>query len=379
MPDPYTQQIIGAGQIDDRIRLLMQSMQRARELQNAPSARGMSVGGTYVASSPLEHLAAAMSRYRGGKRAKDIEAEIAQLSANRPGSAMAPSEWGAPAGLTREEAIKAGWVNRARPLGAAGSSPLGRLMAERDALPPNDPRREAYDRAIEMETTRNPGEPSFTPLQTGEGYISFDRRSGKVSPISAGKPPAADPELQGQLAAEKAKGAAAGEAVGKASADLPRLEGQAEETLRLTEDLLNHPGFKQAVGTSSLLHVQKIPGTDARDFEIRLNQLRGKQFLEAFNSLKGGGQITEAEGRKATEAMARMELSASEPEFVRAVRDFQAVVRAGLERARQKAAGGAGPPTAAPRDVAPPAGGYPRATVNGRTYEKRADGWYEVQ
>lgn len=231
----------------------------------------------------------------------------------------------------------------------AQPSSLGRLISERDALPPDSPLRATYDEAIKMATTRNPGQPSFTPLQTGEGYISYDRRTGRVAPVKVGDkpavPPAADPALQEDLAAGKARGKVAGESAGQATADLPKVEDQAGETLKLVDELLVHPGLKRAVGFSS--YAPRPAGTDARDFEIRLNQLRGKQFLEAFNSLKGGGHITEIEGQKATEAMARMDLSASEKEFVRAARDFQALIRAGVERAKKRASQGRGATPAA--------------------------------
>ena len=36
------------------------------------------------------------------------------------------------------------------------------------------------------------------------------------------------------------------------------------------------------------------------------DQLKGKLFLEAYAGLKGGGAISEPEGRKATEAMAAL-------------------------------------------------------------------------
>ena len=81
-----------------------------------------------------------------------------------------------------------------------------------------------------------------------------------------------------------------------------------------------------------------IPGTEAADFTVLLDQIKGKQFLEAFETLKGGGQITEVEGRKATEAMARMNTAQSENEFKAALQEFKGIVQQGVERAKQKAA-----------------------------------------
>ncbi len=42
-----------------------------------------------------------------------------------------------------------------------------------------------------------------------------------------------------------------------------------------------------------------------RDFNAMLDQVQGGAFLQAFESLKGGGQITQIEGEKATQAIVR--------------------------------------------------------------------------
>jgi hypothetical protein len=271
-----------------------------------------------------------------------------------------------------QEGIKA-QIENLYPKPAAPTT-LSKLIAERDALPKGDPRIAQFNAAIEMETTRKEPAPYVQFLPTSEGYLRGNTRTGQVTPVTVGGgpspvpgapagaptpagpvaaapparsplPAAVDPDLQRRLAAGKAEGAAEGERRAAAKADLPRATAQADELLRLTDELLKHPGLDTAVGKSSMLGVQKIPGTDARDFTVRLDQIKGKQFLEAFQSLKGSGAITETEGRKATEAIARMDTSTSEAEFKQAVRDFQDVVRAGLERTRARAgeAGGAAP------------------------------------
>jgi hypothetical protein len=83
----------------------------------------------------------------------------------------------------------------------------------------------------------------------------------------------------------------------------------------------------------------------------RHDQVKGKSFLEAFESLKGGGAITQIEGEKATDAINRMSIATSEDEYIRAALDLQDVVRAGVARAQARAAQSGGAP------VAPAAGG----------------------
>ena len=81
------------------------------------------------------------------------------------------------------------------------------------------------------------------------------------------------------------------------------------------EGILNDPALEGSTGIWSW--TQNIPGTDARRFGARARQLEGQAFLQAFESLKGGGQITEVEGQKATQAIGRLD-TAQKPEDYRA-------------------------------------------------------------
>jgi len=131
----------------------------------------------------------------------------------------------------------------------------------------------------------------------------------------------------------------------EASSELPTLVSKAENALRYIDEMVGsedgtikpHAGFSDYVGATLLPWASNIDGTDAADFKTREDQLSGAAFLEAFESLKGGGQITEVEGKKATQAIQRMNKSLSEKEYVEAARDFQSVIRAGVDRAKGKA------------------------------------------
>lgn len=148
-----------------------------------------------------------------------------------------------------------------------------------------------------------------------------------------------DPDFQAQKQAKIAQGREQGKIQAKAQADLPNAIMQGEQTIKLVDDLLAHPGFNISVGKSAPIGKLQsmIPGTQAASFDIALNQLKGKQFLEAFESLKGGGQITQIEGEKATQAMSRMEKANTEEEFQRAAREFQSIIRTGITRAKSRA------------------------------------------
>jgi hypothetical protein len=96
---------------------------------------------------------------------------------------------------------------------------------------------------------------------------------------------------------------------------------------------LGHKGRETATGLSSTLDPRNyIAGTDATDFKVVVDQIGGAAFLQAFESLKGGGQITEVEGKKATDAMARLNLAQSDKEFKTALTDLRKVMSDGLSR-----------------------------------------------
>jgi hypothetical protein len=120
----------------------------------------------------------------------------------------------------------------------------------------------------------------------------------------------------------------------------------ADASIAVLDKAIAHPGRKVATGLSGVLDPRNlIPGTNARDFQVILDQIRGKAFLQAFESLKGGGQITEVEGKKATEAIARLNTAQSDDEFLQALNELRGV----LVNARQALVSGA--------SVAPARGG----------------------
>jgi hypothetical protein len=74
---------------------------------------------------------------------------------------------------------------------------------------------------------------------------------------------------------------------------------------------------------------------DGTDLVVKIDQLKGKAFLQAFETLKGGGQITEREGLAATKAIARLERQQS-PE---AYKESLMALRSVVERVRKRALG----------------------------------------
>jgi hypothetical protein len=142
--------------------------------------------------------------------------------------------------------------------------------------------------------------------------------------------------------AMRAKMTEIGKADAKFEANAPQAIATAKTALTKIDEMLAHPGLAPAVGAGGkgTLGVpgiaQFIPGTDAASFKVRLDEILGGAFMEAFNTLKGGGQITEKEGEKATAAITRMSTMQSEAEFKKAAKDFQDVIREGIRRSEAR-------------------------------------------
>jgi hypothetical protein len=165
-----------------------------------------------------------------------------------------------------------------------------------------------------------------------------------------------DLTFQQNLAAAKATGTELSKNKVAAELALPGALATAEQTLGLIDEMIGDArvskdgkkwevpkggrdpaeGFTDYVGLG-FPGERFLEGSDAASYERRQLQIEGKTFLEAFESLRGGGAITEVEGAKGQQAISRMNKAQSEVEYIKAARELQDVVRAGVERARKKA------------------------------------------
>lgn len=166
---------------------------------------------------------------------------------------------------------------------------------------------------------------------------------------------AQDPEHQRAMAAARAAGQAVAKSEQAAIDVLPKVIDTAAAALANIDAMIGSPerkdpvtgkvipatkphlGFTTVVGATMLPGARFVPGTSAADFQARFDQIKGSAFLQAYETLKGGGQITNIEGEKGTAALNRMSIAQSEREFIQAAREFQEVVQKGLERAQRRA------------------------------------------
>jgi len=172
---------------------------------------------------------------------------------------------------------------------------------------------------------------------------------------------AKDPVFQQTMANAKATGEAIAKNDVAAKQALPRVISDAQMAVDIVDQMVGkqtvkdttgkiiqeatkpHPGFQDAVGATWKPGARFVPGTDAAGYQALQDQIEGTAFLSAFEALRGGGAISEKEGEKATAARLRMRLAQSENEYMKAAREFQEVVRTGVQNAQRKAGGGAAP------------------------------------
>jgi hypothetical protein len=179
---------------------------------------------------------------------------------------------------------------------------------------------------------------SMQPFQLGEvggGKVVFNRATGQYEQATSAEQEAAGAS---QIASGKAGGAATGEAVAKAAFDLPRVEQNTNQAVKALKDLRAHKGLGAITGLYSLAPI--VPGTDQASADALAKQVEGKTFLEAFNTLKGAGAITETEGTKATSAIGRLQRAQGKEDYQAALDDLVSVLEGGLDRARKTASGG---------------------------------------
>jgi hypothetical protein len=120
-----------------------------------------------------------------------------------------------------------------------------------------------------------------------------------------------------------------------------------EDMLKTIESVVGRPAVEGgAAGIAPNKYLPSILGVvqgripslnpfndNAADLLAKVEQIGGRAFLEAFAALKGGGAISEGEGLKATQALARTQRTQSPPAFSESLNEFADIVRRGIVKA----------------------------------------------
>jgi hypothetical protein len=172
--------------------------------------------------------------------------------------------------------------------------------------------------------------PTFQKIQPGEsGQFVTPGVPGGVGSATAA--PSAQTVIPGMSLREKSSEQKLGEVEGENQAKLPGTIDQAQTALRLVDELQRNPVLPDVIGPIA----GRIPaiGGPKADAINRIDQLKGQAFLSAFSSLRGGGQISNIEGEKATQAVTRLQRATSPEAFNTALNDLREVLHLGLKNA----------------------------------------------
>lgn len=130
--------------------------------------------------------------------------------------------------------------------------------------------------------------------------------------------------LQEALSRSKARGSGIGKSEATKIVGSDRAIDIANDTVGVIDELIKHPGLRGATGIEGAINPSNyIFGTPEYDFALKLEQLQGKAFLNAFETLKGGGQITQIEGEKATAAIEQLSRRQSTEQFLDALQGLR--------------------------------------------------------
>lgn len=171
--------------------------------------------------------------------------------------------------------------------------------------------------------------PGISSNDLGTTVITRNSRTGQVI------------DTREKDVAGAAEQTADGKARSEAKAALPAIQSASDQMLATIDSLANDAYLPSMLGPIN----SRTPNltSDAARVQSKMDQINGQTFLQAFNALKGGGAITEIEGQKATEAMARLNTAQSLEDYQAALAELRGVVTRGIANARAKATGSTAP------------------------------------
>jgi hypothetical protein len=151
------------------------------------------------------------------------------------------------------------------------------------------------------------------------------------------------------LAADKVGATEDAKTAAAARASLRGAEVSMSNTAKAVAELRNNAaGMKEWFGQFGPRGKYIHPGSEMGKFWAAADPTNNTAFMQAREMLKGGGQITDYEGRKAEDAFSRMRAAletGDEAQYLRAVDDFEAAVAEGYSKLQQAASGGSAAPT----------------------------------
>lgn len=152
----------------------------------------------------------------------------------------------------------------------------------------------------------------------------------------------AQPEFKGAQAAAVAEN----KVKGTTKANLPSFEAVLTTARNRIEQVRKDPAIDAIFGSPTLKKMLTqggfgafgaIPGTPAADAAAKVTALVSELRSQAYETLKGGGQITEAESKFASESLANLERAQSKQSFMLELKNLESVLNRAEAAAKSKA------------------------------------------
>jgi hypothetical protein len=142
----------------------------------------------------------------------------------------------------------------------------------------------------------------------------------------------------------KAAGTAFGKGTGGAQFDAPGAKLIADQTIKALDDIrAEKKGMEEQFGNILGVPQQMTPAwpkSDKAKFQVAVQRGTDRAFLEAREMLRGGGQITDFESRKAETAITSMQIAmekGDQAQFEKALDDFEQAVKDGVSKLESQA------------------------------------------
>ncbi len=150
-------------------------------------------------------------------------------------------------------------------------------------------------------------------LDTGTGFQAMPK-------VGSGQGAMVPKDVAGQQVQEEI-----GTNIGKKIAAAPNDIQAADNALAIINSLRTDPNKARGTGMTSIFNA--IPGTAGKSFQKKVDQATAGAFMTGIQAMRGMGALSDAEGRRASDAVARMDTATTEEEFDKALNDYEGIVR----------------------------------------------------
>ena len=112
----------------------------------------------------------------------------------------------------------------------------------------------------------------------------------------------------------------------------------AYDGIDLIDNMISHKGREKATGWQSSLPT--VAGSDSADFEAMVDTLKSKNFMNQIQSMRGMGALSDAEGKKVSDAITSLNLNQSDESFKKALETIKSSYERLVKYSEQEASKG---------------------------------------